>query len=267
MQYDSCMTILGRIGIIFRCLLVLAIGIACISYILQGLCETDGDGILIAFFVLCVYAGVVCGAMGRDSYFVMMLSIRDLGCVGMAIWACGVTLLSFILIPIILTINIFMLMLQLSLASFSFIRNNFLRYVLGSFFGVVMIGGVSYVSYHYIEKYIIVKVKEEGNGQTALHKAVLANNVIEVKRLIAKGENVNQQDKLGNTPLHLAAFLGYMDCVKALLNTPNIDLSIKNKQGKTALDMAKDGGKYSCYCEIENKLNSQNNSYSSRYRY
>mgnify|MGYP003289443439 CR=1 FL=1 len=261
------MTILGRIGVVFRCLLVLAIGITCFSYILQGLCETDGDGILIAFFVLCVYAGVVCGAMGRDSYFAMMLSIRDLGCIGMAFWAFSVTLLSFILIPIILSINIFMLMLQLSLASFSFIRNSFLRYAFGIFFGVAMIGGVSYVSYHYIEKYIIVKLKENDSGQTALHKAVMANNVDEVKRLIAQGANVNQQDKLGNTPLHLAAFLGRTDCVVALLNAPNIDLSIKNKQNKTPLDMANDGGNHRCYSEIERKLNAQNCSYSSRYLY
>lgn len=267
MLYHPNMTILARLGVIFRCLLVLAIGIACVSFILQGMCETDGDGILIAFFVLCVYAGVVCGAMGRNSYFAMMLSIRDLGCLGMAVWAFAVTLLSFILIPIILSINIFMLMLQLSLALFSFIRNSFLRYLLGGCLGVVMLGGVGYVSYHYIEKYIIVKVRENDNGQTALHKAVMENKVEEVKLLIAQGANVNQQDKLGNTPLHLAAFLGRTDCVIALLNAPNIDLSLKNKQNKTPLDMANDGGNYRCYSEIERKLHSQNNSYSPRYRY
>ena len=70
----------------------------------------------------------------------------------------------------------------------------------------------------------------------------MENKVDEVKLLISQGANVNQQDKLGNPPLHLAAFLGRTDCVIALLNAPNIGLSIKNKQNKTPLDMATDGG-------------------------
>ncbi len=39
----------------------------------------------------------------------------------------------------------------------------------------------------------------------------MENKVDEVKLLISQGANVNQQDKLSNTPLLLAAFLGRTD--------------------------------------------------------
>ena len=44
----------------------------------------------------------------------------------------------------------------------------------------------------------------------------------------------------GNTPLHVAVWNGYTDIVKLLLEQPGIDLYIKNKDGKTALDLAQE---------------------------
>ena len=44
----------------------------------------------------------------------------------------------------------------------------------------------------------------------------------------------------GNTPLHVTVWNGYTDIVKLLLEQPGIDLYIKNKDGKTALDLAQE---------------------------
>jgi hypothetical protein len=51
---------------------------------------------------------------------------------------------------------------------------------------------------------------------------------------------VNQQDKKGNTPLHYAVVYREKnkDILPCLLADPRIDLSIKNKQHKTASDLA-----------------------------
>ena len=46
----------------------------------------------------------------------------------------------------------------------------------------------------------------------------------------------------GNTPLHVAALNGKAEIVKSLLSQPNIDKTIKNNNGKTAADLAKEKG-------------------------
>lgn len=42
------------------------------------------------------------------------------------------------------------------------------------------------------------------SGRTALHQAVLCNNIIFVKELLAYNANHSSKDVDGNTPLHLA---------------------------------------------------------------
>lgn len=52
---------------------------------------------------------------------------------------------------------------------------------------------------------------------TALMKAVQANNAAQVKKLIAEGINVSEMDSGGDSPLIMAAYSGYTDITRLLL--------------------------------------------------
>lgn len=97
---------------------------------------------------------------------------------------------------------------------------------------------------------IDLNIKDD-QGKTALHMAVIKGwfhkddaNISQVpmsdiiQTLLDYNADVNSQDKHGNTALHYAIMHRNTDCIKALLNK-NIDLSIKNHDGKTAYDLLK----------------------------
>ena len=52
------------------------------------------------------------------------------------------------------------------------------------------------------------------SGMTALHQAVLDNNLAVVKILIGHGSDINQQDEDSWTPLHAACANGQADIAK-----------------------------------------------------
>ncbi|MBE2267566.1 MAG: ankyrin repeat domain-containing protein [Anaerolinea sp.] len=52
---------------------------------------------------------------------------------------------------------------------------------------------------------------------TALMKAVQANNAAQVKQLIAQGVNVSEMDSGGDSPLIIAAYNGYTEITRLLL--------------------------------------------------
>lgn len=43
----------------------------------------------------------------------------------------------------------------------------------------------------------------------------------------------------GQTPIHYAAKLGHYECLNILLSLPSADINVKDKDGHTALDLAK----------------------------
>ena len=57
----------------------------------------------------------------------------------------------------------------------------------------------------------------------------------------AKGLNVNHQDCNGQTVLHRAAGRGDVEIVEELLKMDAIDITLKDSEGETALDDAKNG--------------------------
>ncbi len=61
-----------------------------------------------------------------------------------------------------------------------------------------------------------------------------------VRFLIGRGINVNHQNGRGATALHFATILSLMDKVRVLVEEGHVDTSIKDCDGKTALDMAID---------------------------
>jgi ankyrin repeat protein len=77
------------------------------------------------------------------------------------------------------------------------------------------------------------------NGWTALMRAAERERVDIVELLLKRGANFNVQNKLGMSPLMLAVESGNPDTVKILLTQKKIDLTAKDKSGRTALSIAK----------------------------
>jgi ankyrin repeat protein len=76
--------------------------------------------------------------------------------------------------------------------------------------------------------------------RTALHFAAASSNEITAKHLIKMGADPNRQDKLGRTPLHLAAFFAKdIDIVNVLLNDKRVDVHSLDNCGQNALSYAK----------------------------
>jgi len=68
-----------------------------------------------------------------------------------------------------------------------------------------------------------------------LHEAVFNNDVLRLRMLLSsETHDINQRDKFGNTALHLATMMGFIDCVSVLTEN-NCDVNIKNEKGWTPL--------------------------------
>ncbi len=63
------------------------------------------------------------------------------------------------------------------------------------------------------------------------------NSLKTLKLLLTKKLNINHTDKNGNTALHISSANGIRPYVELLLQS-NIDISLRNNQNKTALDLA-----------------------------
>ncbi|XP_042478006.1 protein ACCELERATED CELL DEATH 6-like [Macadamia integrifolia] len=80
----------------------------------------------------------------------------------------------------------------------------------------------------------------DDTGRNALHLAVMNCDVFKFKRLLRMPEMmtlINEPDKEGNTPLHLATMGHRYDKVLALLSHKHVDLTAKNNNGHTAFDV------------------------------
>lgn len=71
-----------------------------------------------------------------------------------------------------------------------------------------------------------VGVKDDGGGSIRgqgkvgdmrVHRAVCNRRAEDIRQLVEQGENVNEVDAAGNTPLHLAAFEGWVEGAELLL--------------------------------------------------
>ena len=76
------------------------------------------------------------------------------------------------------------------------------------------------------------------SGYTPLHYAAGNGNSQIIQLLLAHGAYVNATDESGFTPLHIALLKGCLEAFHILLDDPDTDVTIKNKRGKTPLDMA-----------------------------
>lgn len=76
-------------------------------------------------------------------------------------------------------------------------------------------------------------------GRNVFHIAVTSHRVNVLKWLLQwlPGDLVNQQDRDGNTPLHLATGLRLVEQVSLLLRDPRVDPCITNIEGDTAFSI------------------------------
>ncbi len=83
--------------------------------------------------------------------------------------------------------------------------------------------------------------KRNASGQTPLHRAACAGFDFCVTALLeAEPSVVNAVDnENGQTALHLAAEDGHAGCVKLLVELGGADRLIRDKEGKTACDLAR----------------------------
>ena len=69
-------------------------------------------------------------------------------------------------------------------------------------------------------------------------KAADEGNLSLLRLLLEAGADVNLKDQTGATALMWGSHRGYIDVVKVLLETSNVNLSEKNQSGYTALSLA-----------------------------
>ncbi|KAJ8664218.1 hypothetical protein QAD02_024467 [Eretmocerus hayati] len=105
-------------------------------------------------------------------------------------------------------------------------------------------GRKGWISADYVEdqvEEIILPLHEAARrGNTSFLQASRAGHEDCVKLLLGlSNPAVNAQNKMGDSPLHIAASHGYLDVVNILLEAGS-DTSLKNSTGSTALDLACD---------------------------
>ena len=99
-----------------------------------------------------------------------------------------------------------------------------------------------------INCHIMDEQYHDNNGCTVLHCAVKHINV--VKYLINECNcDIMTSDKVGQTPLHVAARRGRSEVIEYFLSTGNCDPLTKDNKGRTPLQLAKERG-YDSYSVI-----------------
>lgn len=83
-----------------------------------------------------------------------------------------------------------------------------------------------------------INAQSDQTKKTALHYAAQYNLPDIAFVLIKRGAKIDIMDNQGDTPLHTAVKHGSIDTIKQFINIPGLDITVKNKDGKTALDIA-----------------------------
>ncbi len=78
---------------------------------------------------------------------------------------------------------------------------------------------------------------KDRDGREALHHSSVRNDGLATEQLIKSGADPNRPDKLGLTPLHLAAQEGAVDAARMLV-TYGADVDSQNSYGNTPLWVA-----------------------------
>lgn len=100
-------------------------------------------------------------------------------------------------------------------------------------------------------------------GNTGIHWACRGGHHDCLGRLLQLGNQVkvDLENRLGDTPLHLAALKGSKACIELIKNFPNANIELirkTNKEGKTAYDLATDPEAKSCLKSWMKQANGEN---------
>lgn len=94
------------------------------------------------------------------------------------------------------------------------------------------------------ELYDLLRLTND-NGETCLHVAAALEKSNEIKNLLRYGVDINDVNRKGNTPLHVAVAENRIKCIETLFHevpsggtTLKIDLGILNDNGYTSLHLA-----------------------------
>lgn len=79
---------------------------------------------------------------------------------------------------------------------------------------------------------------KDAAGNTQLHREVTQKNIENVKILLAQGADVNIQNNLGQTPLHLSIIAGEMALAQLLVETGKADVNAYGGQAGSPLVLA-----------------------------
>ncbi|XP_042325864.1 ankyrin repeat domain-containing protein 37 isoform X2 [Sceloporus undulatus] len=101
-----------------------------------------------------------------------------------------------------------------------------------------------------------VNVATDAFVQTPAHLAAHGGQAFFLLWQLQTGANLNQQDWLGEAPIHKAAKVGSLECL-ALLVASRASIDLRNKNGQTAEDLAWDFGFLECAQFLMTVKNSQ----------
>lgn len=97
---------------------------------------------------------------------------------------------------------------------------------------------------------LITKDTNKPNCEESLLHCAVRSNALECLQLfIGEGADVNSLKPNGTNAIHLAADLGHLQCLEALLNAPNADANVRiciREKESTALHLAADEGNVEC---------------------
>lgn len=92
-------------------------------------------------------------------------------------------------------------------------------------------------------------------GNTPLHWACRGGHLEVVKAILEKSPNIAAQNKMGDSVLHLAAWGGHANVIEFLLQLPGIQPNLKNKEGETAVQVAKNDDSAAALLRFAGKSN------------
>ena len=82
-----------------------------------------------------------------------------------------------------------------------------------------------------------INARDHGSGEGALHMLVRGRDLTWLGYLLSRGARPDLQDNQGNTPLHLAAGIGWAEGAQALL-ARRANVNLPNGRGETPLILA-----------------------------
>nr|XP_060634617.1 ankyrin repeat domain-containing protein 37 [Anolis sagrei ordinatus] len=109
---------------------------------------------------------------------------------------------------------------------------------------------------HLLESGTEVNVAPDAFVQSPAHLAAHGGHAFFLLWQQQTGANLNQQDWLGEAPIHKAAKVGSLECL-ALLVASQVRIDLRNNNGKTAEDLAWDLGFLECAQFLVTVKNSQ----------